>query len=245
MIGGKKKVSIGLEYITKIFGGSYTDVAKRLNITPQTVSDWIRGKRKIPPAKIEDLAELFKLDKQLFQKELTEVDKIEIELNYLNRLSKRDSIMVPDEMVDDEGIQHELMVLFDPHEHEIRAKHEELALQKLLLRLKGVLYNESFLSDFSLDHHFNLLKGVCNFLEEDNYFQVTDRGIEIEGNSSQVTAVQSLIYILNNENKLAFGHREENDFILELEELLHKHKLLSPNHVLGIKEDPFFKDVDH
>ncbi|MBE3650483.1 helix-turn-helix domain-containing protein [Paenibacillus polymyxa] len=238
-------MSIGLEYITKIFGGSYTDVAKRLNITPQTVSDWIRGKRKIPPTKIEDLAELFKLDKQLFQKELTEVDKIEIELNYLNRLSKRDSMMVPDEIVDDEGIQHEIMVMFDPHEHEIRAKHEELALQKLLLRLKGVLYNESFLSDFSLDHHFNLLKEVCNFLEEDNYFQVTDRGIETEGNSSQVTAIQTLVYILNNENKLAFGYREENAFALELEALLHKYKLLSQNHVLGIKEDPFFKDVDH
>ncbi|MEJ3717222.1 MULTISPECIES: helix-turn-helix transcriptional regulator [Paenibacillus] len=236
---------IGLEHIVKVYNGTYKKLAEKLGISSPTIMGWLSKKRPIPKSKLEALSKMFGIDEEYFHKELNEVEKVQIELEYLNRLSKKNSMLIPDVVQDDEGIQHEIMVMFDPHEHEIRAKHEELALQKLLLRLKGILYNESFLSDFSLDHHFNLLKEVCNFLEEDNYFQVTDRGIEIEGNSSQVTAIQTLVYILNNENKLAFGHREDNAFTLELEALLHKYKLLSPNHVLGIKEDPFFKDVDH
>ncbi|MBD8839445.1 helix-turn-helix transcriptional regulator [Paenibacillus sp. CFBP 13594] len=125
-------MSIGLEYITKIFGGSYTDVAKRLDITPQTVSDWIRGKRNISSSKIDELAALFKLDKHLFQKELTEVEKIEIELDYLNRLSKRDVMLVP-----------ESNDTYNPHSDMIESKLRELENNKLLLRVKRLLYSNS------------------------------------------------------------------------------------------------------
>ncbi|WP_340032536.1 helix-turn-helix transcriptional regulator [Paenibacillus sp. FSL K6-1122] len=133
-------MSIGLEYITKIFGGSYTDVANRLQITPQTVSDWIRGKRKISSSKIDELATLFKLDKHLFQKELTEVEKIEIELDYLNRLSKRDAMLVP------EGND-----TYNPHSDVIESKLRELENNKLLLRVKRLLYSNSSNTFNSID----------------------------------------------------------------------------------------------
>ena len=237
-------MSIGLEYITKIFGGSYTDVAKRLEITPQTVSDWIRGKRKIPSSKIDDLARLFKMDKQLFQKELTEVDKIEIELNYLNRLSKRDTMEIPIQIIDEEGNEHEVFEMFDPHDQDIRVKLEELAIQKLILRLRGVLYNESMISEFTLSSHFNLVSSLCDFLEKDIYYENANNGLTVEDNSAEVKAIETLLYIFENKNRLAFGIPSENSFTLELEELLYKHKLLPPGHVLGFKEDPFFKDVE-
>lgn len=237
-------MSIGLEYITKIFGGSYTDVAKRLEITPQTVSDWIRGKRKIPSSKIDDLARLFKLEKYFFQKELTEVEKIEIELNYLNRLSKRDTLEIPIQITDEDGIEHEVFEKFDPHEGDIRAKQEELGIQKVILRLRGVLYNESITSEFTLTSHFNLVSSLCDFLEKDIYYENSNNGITVEDNSNEVKAIKTLLYIFENKNRLAFGIPSENSFTLELEELLYKHKLLPPDHVLGFKEDPFFKDVE-
>lgn len=236
-------MSIGLEYIVNVFNGNYSELAKKLNITPQTVSDWIRGKRKISQSKLNDLEQLFKLDKELFQKELTEVEKIEIEIEYLNRISRRDTLSVP-ETVYDNGNPYEIMSSYNPHEDELRMKHEELAIQKLLLRLKSVLYNESLTGEFALDRHFDILNDVCSLLEEDEYIEVTSQGIEPGVSTVKVSALISLIYVLENRNKLAFGKTTEDNFVLELEALLHKYNYLSEDHVLGIKEDLFFKDAE-
>ncbi|WP_338593220.1 helix-turn-helix transcriptional regulator [Paenibacillus sp. Y5S-9] len=235
---------IGLEFIVKVYNGTYKKLAEKLGIASPTIMGWLSKKRPIPQSKLEALSKMFGIDEVYFQKELSEVEKIEIEINYLNRLSKRDSVQVPIQIIDEEGIKHEVFEMFDPHEQVIRAMHEELAIQKLILRLRGVLYNESMTSEFTLTSHFNLVSSLCDFLEKDIYYENTNNGITVEDNSAEVKAIETLLYIFENKNRLAFGIPSENSFTLELEELLYKHKLLPPGHVLGFKEDPFFKDVE-
>ncbi|WP_433752317.1 helix-turn-helix domain-containing protein [Paenibacillus amylolyticus] len=235
---------IGLEFIVKVYNGTYKKLAEKLGIASPTIMGWLSKKRPIPQSKLEALSKMFGIDEVYFQKELSEVEKIQIEINYLNRLSKRDSVQVPIQIIDEEGIKHEVFEMFDPHEQVIRAMHEELAIQKLILRLRGVLYNESMTSEFTLTSHFNLVSSLCDFLEKDIYYENTNNGITVEDNSAEVKAIETLLYIFENKNRLAFGIPSENSFTLELEELLYKHKLLPPGHVLGFKEDPFFKDVE-
>lgn len=69
---------LGLEFITKMQQIEYKDIAKYLDISPQTVSDWIKGKRKVPKARAKQLSELFNVNEELIGKELTEEEQLKI-----------------------------------------------------------------------------------------------------------------------------------------------------------------------
>ncbi|WP_339820700.1 helix-turn-helix transcriptional regulator [Paenibacillus sp. FSL R7-0216] len=237
-------MSIGLEYIVKLFNGNYSALAKRLDIKPQTVSDWIRGKRKISQTKLDELENLFKLKREFFQKELTESEKIEIDIEYLNRISKRDTISVP-EIIYEDGNAYEIMRDYNPHENELRSKYEELAIQKLLLRIKAVLYNEGFSGEFIFDRHFSLLNDICSMLEKDDYIELDSEGIKPKESILEISAITKLVYLLDKRNKLAYGTRDESEFTLELEALLIKFNYLGEDTKLRREEDDsFFNNVE-
>lgn len=46
---------IGLEFLINIYGFKNKDIAEKLEISPVTVHDWIKGKRKIPQQRINEL----------------------------------------------------------------------------------------------------------------------------------------------------------------------------------------------
>lgn len=48
---------IGLELVVKLRNLEYKQIAEHLEISPQTVSDWIKGKRRVPPKRIAQLSE--------------------------------------------------------------------------------------------------------------------------------------------------------------------------------------------
>ena len=50
---------IGLEFLINIYGFKNKDIADKLNISPITVHDWIKGKRKIPLTRLGQLSEIF------------------------------------------------------------------------------------------------------------------------------------------------------------------------------------------
>lgn len=71
---------IGLEFLINIYGLKNKDIANTLGISPVTVHDWIKGKRKIPLARIEELSNIFEnIPKEYFQKELTKEDELKIQ----------------------------------------------------------------------------------------------------------------------------------------------------------------------
>ncbi|WP_338552532.1 helix-turn-helix transcriptional regulator [Paenibacillus sp. KS-LC4] len=59
---------IGLEYIVRLYNGTYKKLAEKLGITPSTVTDWLSKRRPIPKAKLEALSKLFHLETEYFQK---------------------------------------------------------------------------------------------------------------------------------------------------------------------------------
>ncbi|WP_440971066.1 helix-turn-helix domain-containing protein [Peribacillus frigoritolerans] len=85
---------IGLEYIVKEFQMEYKEVANSLGISPQTIQDWIKKRRKIPAKRIEQLSNLFNLPATYFQKELIFTEKGEVTIRYLESISREEEIPV-------------------------------------------------------------------------------------------------------------------------------------------------------
>lgn len=69
---------IGLELIVKLKKMEFKEVANYLDVSPQSVSDWIKEKRKVPERRAEQLSELFNVKKELIGKILTEEEKLKL-----------------------------------------------------------------------------------------------------------------------------------------------------------------------
>lgn len=57
----------------------HIELAEILGIKKQNINMWVKGKQNIPKKYLPVLEELFKIDRQFFVKELSEVDKLEIQ----------------------------------------------------------------------------------------------------------------------------------------------------------------------
>jgi len=75
--------SSGLKEIIEIFKTNSNQVANILGITRQTFSEYLTGKRLIPEARLEQLSDHFGIQKSLFIKKLSEIEKIEVQKKFL------------------------------------------------------------------------------------------------------------------------------------------------------------------
>ncbi|WP_297132681.1 GmrSD restriction endonuclease domain-containing protein [Terrisporobacter sp.] len=69
---------LGLEFIVKMKNIEYKDIANYLGISSQAVSDWVKGKRKIPDNRSEQLSKYLGIDKELIYKDLSEDEKLKL-----------------------------------------------------------------------------------------------------------------------------------------------------------------------
>ena len=76
---------IGLEYILALYDMQHIDLAERLGIKKQNINMWIKGKQKIPKKYLPVLEELFGINSDYFNKNIDEVDKLEIQKEKLKR----------------------------------------------------------------------------------------------------------------------------------------------------------------
>ncbi|WP_373892802.1 helix-turn-helix domain-containing protein [Virgibacillus sp. CBA3643] len=72
-----------LRYIASTFNLSMSQIAREINVTPQTINDWTNGKRNIPEKRLKQLASYFDLPEEYFQKELLSSEKFEIQKKYI------------------------------------------------------------------------------------------------------------------------------------------------------------------
>ncbi|EOU1879655.1 helix-turn-helix transcriptional regulator [Clostridium perfringens] len=70
---------IGLEYLLDINNMQSKQLAEMLGVGKATVSSWINKKRLISTKHYEKLKEIFKFPEEYFQKELTELDKLNLQ----------------------------------------------------------------------------------------------------------------------------------------------------------------------
>ncbi|WP_315081989.1 DUF262 domain-containing protein [uncultured Clostridium sp.] len=75
---------IGLELIAKLKKVEFKEIASYLNVSPQSVSDWIKGKRRVPPKRAEELGRFFNVEKELIGKVLTDEEKLKLHYEISN-----------------------------------------------------------------------------------------------------------------------------------------------------------------
>jgi plasmid maintenance system antidote protein VapI len=63
----------------------HIELAERLGIKKQNINLWIKGKQNIPKKYFTDLEELFGLKHELFMKELSEIERLEIQKEKLKK----------------------------------------------------------------------------------------------------------------------------------------------------------------
>jgi transcriptional regulator with XRE-family HTH domain len=217
---------IGLEYIVKLYNGTYKKLAEKLEITPSTVTDWLSKRRPIPKAKLEALSKLFKLEADYFQKELTKIEEIELRLDYLDRISNRDSFEIPDYFTEADGTEHEYTRSIDPYEEEKRMIYDELKIEKIILRLQGVLYDELYSVDKG-NKGYEILERTSNVLNESvtNNLNV-EQQLEWESkHDRRIEALRSMMYFMGITGFMVWNEGDEN-FHNELYKLLKKYDLL-------------------
>jgi transcriptional regulator with XRE-family HTH domain len=244
----------GFEFITKQFKVSYTDVAKKLNLATSTVADWGSGRRPIPKDKLVIVAKLFKIDQEYFKKkELTEVEKIKIEINHLERASKRDSFHLEDTITDDDdGSEIEVYKWHNPHEGDLRYKYEELAYVELSVKLNQILNH-----DFHLDmqfhrakNHYHVFKKIAELLDQDEGKEEVEEYEVISEEETQrrkkvskkVNALRVMLDFLNGGKLLGFG--KIDPFDKELFELLRKYEVIDTKSRRVEEKEDIFDIVD-
>jgi DNA-binding transcriptional regulator YdaS (Cro superfamily) len=87
----------GLSFILGLYDCSNSELARKLGVTRQTVNDWV-GKRKksIPEKRLQQLSRMFHgINKEYFEKDLTEEEKVHIKLNK----AKHESINLSDDFL--------------------------------------------------------------------------------------------------------------------------------------------------
>ena len=76
---------IGLEYILSLYNMQHIELAEKLGIKKQNINLWIKKKQNIPKKYLPILEETFGIKKEYFNKEIDEIDKLEIQKEKLKR----------------------------------------------------------------------------------------------------------------------------------------------------------------
>lgn len=84
IVSGGERLN-GLEYILNMYQMQHIDLADKLGIKKQNINMWIKGKQNIPKKYMPVLEEIFEINAAYFSKELTDLDKLEIQKEKLKR----------------------------------------------------------------------------------------------------------------------------------------------------------------
>jgi transcriptional regulator with XRE-family HTH domain len=191
---------IGLEHIVKVYNGTYKELADKLGITASTVTDWISTRRPIPKNKLKALSEMFGKDEEIFQKELNEVEKLQIELDFLKMQSKKDAHQITLPFKDEYGFEYEVDRWIDPHEDERRIKTHELEIETVMLKLRQILYGEHY--EFEAGNEglklLELIKRFTTILTEEapESFSKSQKKEWLSKHNSRINALQMVMYFL-------------------------------------------------
>lgn len=75
----------GLKYILSLYQVQHIELAEKLGIKKQNINLWIKGKQNIPKKYLPVLEGLFGINRSYFTKELTDIDKLEIQKEKLKQ----------------------------------------------------------------------------------------------------------------------------------------------------------------
>lgn len=91
---------IGLEYILNLYNMQHQELAKKLGIKKQNINLWIKGKQNVSKKYLPVLSKIFNIPEKYFQKELDEIDRMEIQNIKLNSELKNSEYEYEDTITD-------------------------------------------------------------------------------------------------------------------------------------------------
>lgn len=79
---------IGISYLRELFNLSMQDLADKLSISRQVVHQWESKKVSVADKRIKQISNMFKIPKKYIAKELTDLDKLDMQRIKLNNDEK-------------------------------------------------------------------------------------------------------------------------------------------------------------
>ena len=128
---------IGLEYILSLYNMQHIELADKLGIRKQNINLWIKGKQNISKKYLPVLEELFNIKQEYFNKELTEIEKLEIQKE---KLKKDLNPVITDSyekfLIGEEGSFKEIPI-YD--KEEINKIENDIEMAKIITKLKSTM----------------------------------------------------------------------------------------------------------
>jgi len=184
---------IGLEYILHLYDVKHIELAELLGIKKQNINLWIKGKQGIPKKYLPVLEERFHVSGNYFSKELTEIEKLEIQSIKLKEELKpvierhqeefsvgEENKMVQKAIYDQEPVNKlereiekaKLIDTFSKGLHQVD-EHPYLESYKLLVEILDKAQGEPLLHKTieALAHYFEVLPNWVSKGEEQDEFE--------------------------------------------------------------------------
>jgi transcriptional regulator with XRE-family HTH domain len=137
---------IGLQYIAETFHTEYKSIAEQIGVSQQSLQDWLKGRRKIPMQRLEQLSRLFGIkDLELFQRELSDSEKIDIQILYFQHTDIFEEIEEP--YIDEDGREHTVTHSYSQNRGIIEFLHEKSEEAKLMENVRAVVDSDNADSD--------------------------------------------------------------------------------------------------
>jgi transcriptional regulator with XRE-family HTH domain len=120
----------------------YKSVAEKVGVSKQTFQDWIKGRRNIPQQRLEQLSELFGIkDTLLFQKELTDAEKTDIQILFFHNTDVFEEVEIPH--FDDDGKEYTVKYSVSQNKGIIDFLHERSEEAKFLENISDAVSSDN------------------------------------------------------------------------------------------------------
>ena len=184
---------IGLEYILSLYNMQHIELAEKLGIKKQNINLWIKGRQNIPKKYLPILEDLFGTSPEYFMKELSEIEKLEIQKEKLKKDLK--PVIKKHEQQFLVGEVNDLVEVPIYDKEEINTMERTIEKAKLISRFKeamDVVENNPYIDTYklivelmekaqheslvhktieALGHYFEILQGSVSTGEEQDEFE--------------------------------------------------------------------------
>ena len=150
---------IGLEFIIRNSNLNFRKVAEKLGISPTTLADWVKGRRKIPIARLKQLAQLFEVNEDYFQKELSRVE--ELEVLKINVIRHSSTYIYEQKIVDELGDEYSVENEANDSEEEMRQLGQEQEWERVLETIRKLFQNDQ-------ERYLDFFKDLVRIIQDDN-----------------------------------------------------------------------------
>jgi Predicted transcriptional regulators len=169
---------IGLEYVLNLYNMQHQELAEKLGIRKQNINLWIKGKQDVSKKHLPKLAEIFNLPEELFQKELDDIDKLNIQQRKIRNELVIHEYQYPD---NDPETGEEVIVYASQVDQEQEYEDNFLEFRKNIIKLHNKI-DETISGEFRngvIDDDINL---NADFFEAEKLLELYEMFAEIMKN---------------------------------------------------------------